>query len=228
MGRWYGPDEDWPTHPRSHWRRTLKVARDADWHLRKYDGHAFGKIACRAKPDAYEAADVCVVNVDSTAEGAETIALEAQQRIRLCPHKTETPVDSQADSPVVKAQQKLKDAGRFLDGAERLIAHANAWREAQDALDRAEAFDQAEDRIADAELLLEYALAEEQSAAGAAREAENILRELNVPQESTAEDLIDHAQATTDAVGSISELQQTIEGLRARIADLRRQVARLQ
>ena len=44
--RWYGPDEQWPAHPKAWWREALAQARAAGWHLQVFAGHTWGKVVC--------------------------------------------------------------------------------------------------------------------------------------------------------------------------------------
>jgi|SRR5215475_3330475 len=106
----YGPSMTWPGHQKPHWRRALRQAREAGWTLKHLGApHRFGVVVCPAGEHTFD--------VDCTARGSETKALEVPKLLRRCEHGEPT-----ATGP--RVAERLERAWRLLDRAEQLISIA--------------------------------------------------------------------------------------------------------
>src|SRR5262249_31870689 len=93
-----------------HWRRALRQAREAGWTLKHLGApHRFGVVVCPAGEHTFD--------VDSTARGSETKALEVPKLLRRCQHGGPTTTGS-------RVAERLERAQRLLDRAEQLIGIA--------------------------------------------------------------------------------------------------------
>ncbi|WP_394426193.1 hypothetical protein [Streptomyces sp. SGAir0957] len=149
MSNWHQPKEAWPRHSKSWWRETLEFARSSGWHLKPYDGHAWGRIVC---DPALE--EPCAFLVLSTGNGGEDAARDARKKIERCPH-----LAAEADGQIVaRAVVLLTQADRLMDAADACLTSADRQMEAAELLECADT------AAAEAEELLGRAIhAQEQS-----------------------------------------------------------------
>ncbi|WP_182113130.1 hypothetical protein [Actinotalea sp. JY-7876] len=156
----YGTEQRWPSHQKAYWREPLERARAAGWSLHYIDApHLWGVVTCPG-PEGEQHS----FQVDCTASGAEFFAIEARKRVDRCKHGV-------LDGPPLKghhydkALSKLERAQELLAEAEDMLNRGETRRSALDSFEEMTATAQltALDAAQDLELLLEQALAAEQS-----------------------------------------------------------------
>jgi len=209
----YAPDMTWPEHQKPHWSRALRQARKAGWTLKHMGApHRFGVVVCPAGEHTFD--------VDSTARGSETKALEVPKLLRRCQHGGLTTTGS-------RVAERLERARRLLDRAEQLISIAS------EDLERVEARHAALAELDRVELLLAAAdTTVDEVLAAAQEEALEQAAELeDAPGAGVIAETLDRAEAAADEAavvvrqirraGPAGELTTRAETAKARIRALR-------
>jgi hypothetical protein len=223
--RWYGPDENWPAHPKSWWKEALAEARSARWYLQIFSDHGWGKVVCSRAIDG-----PCEKVIFSTGRSGENHARDLARLVRRCRH----PRDDQLSA----LARRLAEAGRLLDGAAQLLDAAESWLAADaDAAAVEDLLDKAQDTMAaaesllaaDADDLLNHAI--ELDGLAQARRIDSWTRAVAAgyppAQTPTASDLAAEAEQRIDAAaGAVDEAlgMAGVEQLRSRVQDLRNRV----
>lgn len=149
----YGPQETWPQHQNKFWRGPLDEARKAGWSLRHLPtGHDWGFVSCPAGE--------CTMQVDRTATGSETKALELRKDVRSCRHGHKNAGPGAGGGGGSKVAERRADCERLLtvaeqclDGGEQHLADLTEHADAHDAFDHVAALT---DQLEAAETTLEH------------------------------------------------------------------------
>ncbi len=220
--RWYGPDENWPAHPKSWWKEALVEARSARWHLQIFTDHGWGKVVCSRAIDG-----PCEKVIFSSGRAGENHARDLARLVRRCHH----PRDDQLSA----LAQRLVEAGRLLDGAAQLLDAAESCLAADaDAAAVEDLLDKAQDTmaaaeslvVADTDDLLERAIELDGRAQAGRIKSWTQAAAAGYPpvQSPTAGDLAAEAEQRIDAAAcTVDEAlgMAGVEQLRSRIHDLR-------
>ncbi|WP_338906611.1 hypothetical protein [Streptomyces nigra] len=202
MSRWYQPHEEWPKHSKPWWRETLEHARLAGWHLKRLDGHSWGRIVCN--PDLEKP---CKILIFSTGANGESAARGARKTIARCDHHAE----AAGEPNLLRAAALVEHAERLLDAVDRCLQAAGKSAEAEDLLNGAAS------AATEAEKLLERAMASEEDSQELLLEAFAVLpagSQLGCPPTTQeVEVLIVQAEAHVD------EAQELVDDLPTAFSD---------
>lgn len=206
--RWLGPEDQWPKHPKAHWRDLLKEARQAGWHLTMYSDHAWGRIVCdRDDPQA------CSIRINSSGVGGESFVLHsATPAVRRCKHRA-VPLE-------LAATRLLDTAERLLDAVEASLDAKGMRRRAKDLLEAAAR------GVSDADALFDAAVDLDQQADARDAAAKERLAEEGLAEDRPLADVVSEAdrrvrEARRKSQRPSAALRRRIEQLRERIAALR-------
>ena len=128
---WYGPQDEWPRHPKKHFRDALDYARAAGWHLREISGHSFSKVYCCRVPD-----ECCSYLVFSSGRGGESAAGSLTNLVDRCTHGP-VPVPSPAQDWVEGIAARLDQVQTMLVAAGDCLSADAGAAAAYDLLDQA-------------------------------------------------------------------------------------------
>lgn len=127
--RLYGPDEPWPSSGfPSHFRDVMNEAKAAGWSLKHIDApHRFGVMIC---PAGEGHPQVHTFEIDRTAVGSETKAIEARKKVRgKCPH-SRVVSESKVASRKAECERLLSTAEALIGGVEQDLPLAEQHQEA--------------------------------------------------------------------------------------------------
>ncbi|MET8816818.1 hypothetical protein [Streptomyces rochei] len=196
MSRWYQPHEEWPKHSKPWWRETLEHARSAGWHLKRLEGHSWGRIVC--DPDLEKP---CKILIFSTGTNGESAARDARKTVARCDHHAE----AGGERNLLTAAALVEHAERLLDAADRCLQAAGKSAEAEDLLNGAAS------AAAEAEKLLEQALASDKDSQELLLEAFVVLpagSQLGCPPTIQEVELL-----VVEAEARVDEAQQLVDDL---------------
>lgn len=125
-----GPEDSWPSHPKSdEWTRTLAFAQARGWFFKRTSDHTWAHIVCRIDDEDGEKGR-CDFQIFSSARATDSQAIYHRNKIRKCGHR--------ARPPGPEAAEKLASvAESFLDSAEGLLTGCSQLEEALAELDLA-------------------------------------------------------------------------------------------
>jgi hypothetical protein len=218
VGRWYGPEEEWPRHSKQAMQEALLIARSSGWHFRHGGtSHNFGRVFCNRSDEH------CVFPVFGTGKNPESAARELAKRVTQCVHGAAGATKLQQSSDHVdRATHLVEAADRCRLSIDHTDQAAGLLAEAEHLLDNAEgvllevAFDEALEHERLASEAMEAA--EEEADLGGFPPNAPVSR---APLLEAARSEIANADAVLTGLGSALAVTQ----LRARIEDLRNRIA---
>jgi hypothetical protein len=219
MAKLYGSDDTWPRHPKPWFRAALEEARTAGWSLYEFSAHTWGRVICPAGQSSG-----CVLIVYSTGRGGESVARELSSLVRRCPH---------GDGAMIGA---LTVARRQADKADRLVTAAVELWQNDRRRDRAlEVLDLAAESAEEADELFRQAIYIDADARAAAEDLVDQLTEAGLATLAEARPASLARRADDEALvgqqalrgvtgGGVRALRGRLLTIRARVADLRREL----